>query len=84
MIDDVDDATWRRLRGLPVLEPEHGRSENVRVRCRAMLAERQRTNGASPRVQRLTSGLEAAVAGGVSVGYLVAIVDEMLRVYLRR
>jgi hypothetical protein len=85
MIDTHDDLTWQSLRRLRVLEPDAARADRLRLRCRAAMVEQQhrRDRQTAPRHER-TSVLESALACGLSVGYLSAMVVDLLRLYLRR
>ena len=79
------DRTVQRLRSLTVHEPDPARSERVRMRCRAVLVDRQ-VHGERVRGARrfTTFALESGLTLGLSVGYLSAMIYDLLRVYLRR
>ena len=85
MTPDANDPTLRSLRRLTVLEPEPARSERVRLRCRAAISERQRQAERPTASQRFRAvALESGLTYGLSVSYFFAMIDDVLRVYMRR
>jgi hypothetical protein len=78
-----NDPTLRTLGHLAVLEPDRARSDRVRMRCRAAIWQHQnKTTMASGRPTAL--GLESVLTYALSVGYLSAVIHDLLRVYMRR
>ncbi len=85
MTSDVNDPTLRNLRRLTVLEPERARSERVRMRCHAAISERRRQGERQPPPKRFRAvALETGLTYGLSVGYFFAMIDDVLRLYMRR
>jgi len=85
MTSQTNDPMLHTLRRLTVLEPGAARSERVRQRCRTTLAERQLQPGRSRGASRSAAVvLESGLTYGVSVGYLFAMINDLLRVYMRR
>ena len=83
MTCDANDPSLHALRHLTVLEPEPARSARVRYRCRAVLAERLR--GERPTARRFAATVfESGLMYGLSVGYLFAMIQDLLMVYMRR
>lgn len=84
MTCEANDPSLHALRHLTVLEPEPGRSEHVRYRCRAALTER--LHGERPTAARRFAAivLESGLMYGLSVGYLFAMIQDLLLVYMRR
>ena len=85
MTSDDSDPRLRRLRHLVVLEPDRGRSERVRVRCHAAIAQRlvkAEESIASRPFSALV--LESGLTYGLSIGYLAAMIHDLLRLYMRR
>ena len=82
MMPDDNDLTLHALQRLAVLEPDRTRSERLRARCRAAIGQ-PRKRGANPGRFRARV-LESTLIYGLSVGYLAAIVHDLLRVYMRR
>jgi type VI protein secretion system component VasF len=79
-LHEADEELLRRLGCLRVQEPDAARLERVRARCQATLRQRQqqaeranRRDGFSARV------LEPALVGGLSAGYLLAMLFVLLR-----
>ena len=85
MTEEGPDRTVQTLRRLTLLEPDPTRSERVRMRCRAAIVERQMPGARASGSRRFTAFvLESGLTFGLSVGYLSAMVYDLLRVYLRR
>jgi hypothetical protein len=85
MTSDAQDPTLHRLRRLPLLEPDCARSERVRRRCRTAIAERHLQAGRATASRRVTAvAVESGLAYGLSFGYLLGVIDDLLRVYMRR
>ena len=84
MTSEANDSTLRTLQRLTVLEPETARSERVRQRCRAALAERQLPAARSSSRRSAAVVLESGLTYGLSVGYLFAMIGDLLRIYMRR
>ena len=82
MTREANDPPLDALRHLTVLEPEPARSERVRYRCRAALTERLRGERPTPARRFAASVLESGMYG-LSVGYLFAMIQDLLRVYMR-
>jgi hypothetical protein len=80
-----DNGLVQTLRRLTLLEPDQVRSERVRVRCRDAIAQ-PLPEGRRPTASgRFTAPiLDSGLTYALSVGYLSALVHELLRVYLRR
>jgi hypothetical protein len=81
---DTGDAILQRLSRLTVLHPDAVRSERVRVECRAAIDGRHSPRESASRPRRVTRSLEAGLVYGLSSGYLVAMLVDLLRVYTRR
>ncbi len=80
MSDEADEATLRRLRRLPVLEPDPARAERVRARCRDMLNRRQQRAERSTRPDRFTAVvLQPALVGSLGLSYLLAVLYDVIR-----
>jgi hypothetical protein len=80
-----NDVALQRLGRLTVLEPNPARGERVRSRCHAALARRQRQRERAISSRRLTARLlESGLMCALSVGYLFAMIHDVLRVYIRR
>ena len=72
---DRDDPLLRRLRHLPIDEPDQARLEGTRARCRVTLARQQKRRQRLHHARITPFIVEAAILGGFSVAYLLAIVD---------
>lgn len=85
MTSESDDLALETLRRVPVLEPDPARSTRVRQRCRAAFAGR-RQQGERSGASRPSAAvrLEAGLMYGLSVGYLFALIGDLLRIYMRR
>jgi hypothetical protein len=88
MISEDNDLTLRRLRHLAVVEPDPARSERVRARCGAAIAsiaERQQQGRRPTASGRFTALVfELGLTYALSLGYLSAMMFDVLRVYMRR
>jgi hypothetical protein len=85
MTREDNDLTLQRLVRLPVLEPNPARSERVRSRCHAALAQRQRQRERAIASRRVTARvLESGLMYALSVGYLYAMIHDVFLVYMRR
>jgi hypothetical protein len=80
-----DNRLVQTLRHLTLLEPDPVRSERVRERCRAAIAQ-PLPEGRRPIASgRFTAPvLDSGLTYSLCAGYLSALVLELLRVYLRR
>ena len=80
-----NDLTFHRLERLAVLAPDAARGERIRARCHAVIAERQQQHGEKMTAGRFTGIVVGSMLTfGFSVGLLFAMIDDVLRVYLRR
>jgi hypothetical protein len=69
------------LAGLTVHDAPAGRVEEIRARCRSVLARRQRRAEARRRAVELWRGrLEAAVAAGLGALYLAGAAERALEI----
>jgi hypothetical protein len=94
MTFEKDDLTFRQLTRLTVLEPDTARSIRVRERCRAAIygapsAPNQCDAPSAPNQETASGRLigilaEPGLTYALSVGYLVAVTVDVLRVFLRR
>jgi hypothetical protein len=94
MTFEKDDLTFRQLTRLTVLEPDTARSIRVRERCRAAIygapsAPNQCGAPSAPNQETASGRLigilaEPGLTYALSVGYLVAVTVDVLRVFLRR
>jgi hypothetical protein len=85
MTDENRDLMLRRLSSLAVLQPDSARSERVRRRCRAALDRGRGPDAglhAPARVHR--PALVSALTYALSAGLVVALVQDLVRVYWRR
>ena len=77
---DLDEAIVRKLRQLPILEPDTARMERVRTRCHAaMLGRQKRAKRPGSRGRVKTLLLEAALFAVFSLIYLCAVIYDLLR-----
>jgi hypothetical protein len=75
-----EDDLLRALRGLPGAVPDVARLERVRVRCHEVLVNRrERTVRWRKRRGTAIHILETVIVGGLSVGYLVAMLIVLIR-----
>ena len=84
MTSDASDPTLYALRRLTVLEPEPARSARVHQRCRTALVDRHVQRQCSPSRRPAAVVLESGLTYGLSVGYLFAMIGDLLRIYIRR
>jgi hypothetical protein len=78
-LQQTDDDILRALRRLPVVAPDVARIERVRLRCHAaMLERRERTERRRRRQHMAVHVVEVALVGGLSAGYLAAILFVLL------
>ena len=85
MSTDVTDLTLRALRTLPVLQLDPARSERVRLRCHAARAVPSPLVPRAPATRRFrTAAFGGLLTGVLSAGLVGALVQDLLRVYLRR
>jgi hypothetical protein len=85
MTFDAEDRIAHRLRQLTVLDSNPERRNRTRARCRAALTEHQPVSHhsiATPWVRAF--GVESGLAYGLSAAYVVGIIADLLRIYLRR
>lgn len=85
MTFDANDPTLCGLRRLTVLEPDPVRTGRVRQRCRVALAARP-PQAEPPEGSRRSAAvvLDSRLLCGLSIGYLFAMIGDLLRLYLRR
>jgi hypothetical protein len=83
MTCDAEDRVLQRLRHLQVLESAPDRQERVRARCRTALSEGHGLRDDSTTRPRVL-GIESGFAYSLSAAYLLAIIGDVLRIYLRR
>lgn len=81
MNDETDDLMLRHLRRLPSLEPDAARAEAIRARSRAIIARRRRRPAHSGWGGLTAPVLERALVGGLSLIYLSAVVQDVLRLH---
>lgn len=74
-----DDLTLRAMRRLSPLAPDARRSEAVRARCHAALAQRREAPASGLPLRLIESGLATAL----SASLLAALIDDVLRLYRR-
>jgi hypothetical protein len=84
MTSDATDPILHTLQRLTVLEPEPERSARVRQRCRTALAERHLQGECWPSKRPTAVVLESGLTYGLSIGYLLAMIDDLLQLYMRR
>ena len=85
MTSEIDDPTLQRLRRMIVLEPDPVRSRQVQMRCRAAITKPPRQGGRVIVPSRLKAlALERGLTYGLCVGYLFALIHDVVRVYMRR
>jgi hypothetical protein len=84
MTSDGNDPILYALRRLTVLEPEPARSARVRQRCRAALVDRRLQRQCPPSRRSAAAVLESGLTYGLSIGYLLAMIGDLLRIYVRR
>lgn len=78
----TDDEILRELRRLRVAAPDVARIERVRARCHAaMLVRRERTERRRRHRRMALCVLEPALVGGLSAGYLLAILFVLLELH---
>ena len=82
MTPGLNDPLLNRLRHLPVIEPDRLRSDRVRMRCRAIAGEH--SHRARPAKRWRPMLVASGLAYGFAAGYLLALADDVLRLYLRR
>jgi hypothetical protein len=76
----MKDSLLRQLANLPAAEPDARRTERIRVRCHARLAQRPR----SVRPVRRPRGLARVwrpLAAGLGGVYLTEVIRQVLRLY---
>jgi hypothetical protein len=80
------DLTLHHLRRLAVLQPDAARSERVRMRCHAAIADRCPAPGARalPPGRSRARVIESGLVWALSIGYVSAVIHDLLRVYLHR
>jgi hypothetical protein len=78
----TDDENLRELRRLPMAAPNVARIERVRARCHAALLERrERTERRRRRQHMAVRVVELTLVGGLSAGYLVAVLFVVLQLH---
>jgi hypothetical protein len=82
MTPELNDPLLNRLRHLPIIEPDRLHSDRVRMRCRAVAGEH--INRGRPAKPLRTMVVASGLAYGFAAGYLLALVDDVVRLYLRR
>lgn len=83
MTGDRNDPILDRLRALAVLEPDPSKREHVRMRCRAALTNRTRAASSAPPSGRSSAGLvESRLIYALSVVYLLAMILDLIRLYM--
>jgi IS5 family transposase len=82
---EVPDLMLRTLRNLPVLQPDAARSERVLLRCRAACPRPQTLDaGSRPTGHVHAAARRVLLVGALSAGLVAALIQDLLRVYLRR
>jgi hypothetical protein len=78
-LNGTDDEILGELRRLRVAAPDVARMERVRARCHAALVRRrERTERRRERQRTAMRVLETALVGGLSAGYLTALLFVLL------
>ena len=84
MTYEENDPTMHRLRRLAVMEPDTAQSVRVRMRCRAAIAQRELHGERAMASRRFAALFESGLTYGLFVGYLSAMIHDLLRLYMRR